>query len=374
MQRDYTESMYETMVEQINKINDEEWCFVTDLLGDGALYVGSALGIVDSQRYTNDIRSYHEMVLDQHNTTVDKLENIFVDVDNVDIEHGEITCSAYNTMLLCDEVIKELVRIVDPNKLCFDAKVIAMKHNEYATKIAKAKEGLSQAYDKAISNKENMLAKQAAMGFVEGLFSIAISACSLVIGCGTGNVVQVVTSGWDIIDGFFGIMQDTVALGTYGAGKIAGCFGNRELRLKLLEETQDFAGRDGLAGEFEAAGWEELAIATDTADVIFDIVGIVDGFSGKATGREYKLKEGFEKIDAIKDIQKEYKTAKQFKLGYELIKGSFENNIGEVIVDEVIDRYDINKKGLENIDYIDTTIKIKKVADKTGDYIASWFE
>lgn len=114
------------------------------MLGDGLIALGSLVGIVDSKTYVNNISSYHKLVLDQHNTTAEKLERIFLDVNDVDIEHGSQMFNAQEMISLCNKKIHDATEIVDPDKLYFDSDLIAAKMRKYSDEIAKAKQRLME--------------------------------------------------------------------------------------------------------------------------------------------------------------------------------------------------------------------------------------
>lgn len=373
MRRDYTEYMYEEMLGQINDINDEEWCLVTDLLGDGAVALGSLMGIVDSERYVNDISSYHKLVLDQHNTTAEKLERIFLDVNDVDIEHGSKV--PYGKISLYSEKIKEMVKIVDPDTICFDSDLIATKMRKYSDVIAKANQSLIETYDTVLSDKENMLAKKATLDLFKGILSMCVDIGDVIVGAATGNPVKCCNGGFDFLNGFFDVMQDVVALGAYAGGKIAQKCGNTELRLKLLEITEDYADRDGLADEFEAAGWKEAAVLTDVIDFSLDIIDAASGLNNKYYGIDTKPSDLYMEIETFKIMYEDYKAAKKVKTGYKLITGACEGKLGESFIEEVaLKKIDINEEGIENVDIINYINKSQKAIKKANKKIVSWVE
>ena len=65
------------------KLENEKWCDFTDWVGDRWTDFEAWAGFLDVKKYVDDINGYHKKVIDKNNTTAEKINQIFEDVNSV---------------------------------------------------------------------------------------------------------------------------------------------------------------------------------------------------------------------------------------------------------------------------------------------------
>lgn len=75
--RDFSEESYQTLLDLVKEVDDEEWCGLTDWIGDRASDIGAWFGNLDVQDYTSDMDDYHKKVIDKENVTAGDIKGIF---------------------------------------------------------------------------------------------------------------------------------------------------------------------------------------------------------------------------------------------------------------------------------------------------------
>lgn len=116
MRRDFSEEYKETLLRMIRQNEDEKWCDLTDWIGDRLLDFGDWIGILDLYKNTEGIEKYTRLILDKNNTSANKIEQIFTDVQNYDVEYS--TTQAYNIQEAVDkykQFIADMGSIICPD-------------------------------------------------------------------------------------------------------------------------------------------------------------------------------------------------------------------------------------------------------------------
>lgn len=82
MRRDFSESAKQELLALVKQVEDEKWHDFTDWFGDRWYDFEGWIGQLDIKKYIDNVNSYHKKVIDKNNTNEDKIEEIFVDVNN----------------------------------------------------------------------------------------------------------------------------------------------------------------------------------------------------------------------------------------------------------------------------------------------------
>lgn len=160
----------------------------------------------------------------------------------------------------------------------------------------------------------------------------------------TGKMGEAVLDGYSFINNFFDFSQDSVALFSYGVGAGAEALGAKQSAVDYFYDyAEDYANREGLAGELHASGLDELGYAVDTIDFAVGTYKTVTGFgklSSTLDGMSWSslddLKDnlftlsGWKDVDSLKDaadLSTQIDHYKDFssnvKLGYKYVDGAF---------------------------------------------------
>ena len=109
----------------MDEVENEKWCDFTDWVGDRWTDFEAWAGFLDVKKYVDDINGYHKKVIDKNNTTAEKINQIFEDVNSV-TESFKTRFSAHLTDLT--EYIKSinaLAETVAPQNGNFNSEYIA---------------------------------------------------------------------------------------------------------------------------------------------------------------------------------------------------------------------------------------------------------
>lgn len=82
MRRDFSESAKQELLTLVKQVEDEKWCDFTDWFGDRWYDFEGWIGQLDIKKYIDNVNAYHKKVIDKNNTDEDKIEEIFVNVNN----------------------------------------------------------------------------------------------------------------------------------------------------------------------------------------------------------------------------------------------------------------------------------------------------
>ena len=163
----------------------------------------------------------------------------------------------------------------------------------------------------------------------------------------TGKMGEAVLDGYSFINNFFDFSQDSVALFSYGVGAGAEALGAKQTAVDYFYDyAEDYANREGLAGELHASGLDELGYAVDTVDFAVGTYKALTGFEKLNTaldGMSWRsiddLKDnllylsGWKDVDSLKnaaDLSTQIDYYKDFssnvKLGYKYVDGAFDED------------------------------------------------
>lgn len=94
----------------------------------------------------------------------------------------------------------------------------------------------------------------------------------------TGNWGEAAADGYSFINNFFNFSQDSTALFSYGVGAGAeALWPDRDISDRWYQYAEDYAGRDGLAGELHGEGFDVAGYMVDVSDWSVGLVGIING-------------------------------------------------------------------------------------------------
>ena len=164
----------------------------------------------------------------------------------------------------------------------------------------------------------------------------------------TLNWADAAADGYSFINGFYETAQDGDALLTYGFGGVFDALGMQDKADEYYAEAEVKAGREGLADELHASGFDTAGTIVDGVDwgvgVYKTVTGIgkldqaLDNMEWNSlgeTGKNLLSLSGWKNVDALSETAelgeqiKHYKdTASNVKLGYKYLDGLFSDGLG----------------------------------------------
>lgn len=160
----------------------------------------------------------------------------------------------------------------------------------------------------------------------------------------TGKMGEAVLDGYSFINNFFDFSQDSVALFSYGVGAGAEALGAKQSAVDYFYDyAEDYANREGLAGELHGSGFEGVGYAVDIVDFSVGTYKTVTGFGklgstldGMSWSSLGDLKDnlftlsGWKDVGSLKDaadlsaqINHYNDFSSNVKLGYKYVDGFF---------------------------------------------------
>ena len=127
MYRDFSESSKQKLLELVSDVENEKWCDFTDWIGDRWLDFQSWIGSLNIKNYLDDVNAYHKKVIDKNNTTKEKIEEIFQNVNNVDNSYQSVFLSNEETLNAVLSYLQELGAIINPANGNFNSMQIFLK-------------------------------------------------------------------------------------------------------------------------------------------------------------------------------------------------------------------------------------------------------
>ena len=121
MKRDFSETAKQELIELVKQVESENWCDFTDWMGDRWYDFESWIGTLNIQNYINDVNAYHKKVIDKNNTTVEEIERIFGEVQNVDSSYAVRMSAVKEQLTSINNLMIELTRIIEPDNGLFSS-------------------------------------------------------------------------------------------------------------------------------------------------------------------------------------------------------------------------------------------------------------
>ena len=119
MIRDFSEKSKQEIIALTQQVAEENWCGLTDWLGDRWLDFQSWIGVLNIQHYSDNIQLYHKKVIDKNNATKAEIERIFADVYRVDSQYNIKIRRIIDTIQAFRQLVLELGAIITPGNSQF---------------------------------------------------------------------------------------------------------------------------------------------------------------------------------------------------------------------------------------------------------------
>ena len=346
MVRDYSQEYYLELCAQIREINRTEFFFITDGIEDLWNTFSSWIGWLNIEDYVDNIEKYHKTVLDQHNTTEEKLKKIFENVRKIDMEYASVFNSTFLSLSEYTNAINEMCELIDPQKYAFDLTAIQERSHQLISNIREARIELKSNYNDMLTEMGLRIMGEAAVEFLVDIAGSAILLAKFMTQMATNPIVGVAT-GWEFINSVFMIGEDLFAIaGVPVTFLVTMITGDSESRLEGILYSEDMKDAKRIADGMELDnGMPENVIqfvkildsAADTVALFNSGYEFVDGIDGvKKTGEiTGYVKEVKDDTTLFKNIKNVYKYATAIKEG-ELLEEVFgETEIASFIKDTV---------------------------------------
>ena len=318
MIRDFSEDRKEKLKKQIDEINSETLCWLTDGLGDLGTRFSRWIGILDINNYMDNISAYHKKMLDMNDMTKKEIDQIFEEVYSVDSEFkkkfGEVS-SMLDTWIDNVHILRDQI---NPGFSIAPAASIRKDCKEINKKLETARGEIAETYDKELTYSEKRAALEAAKGSVSALGEFAGNILAMpgkmISGVLSGDYAEIVSAEWDLINSMFSFGQKAAAFTAVGLGIGIGSLSGKnknKVREKALEESESLNSRDGLTGEFESLAqsgtWEKkiyggLAKGSGALDDINSMYKVYEDAKGMTDTFQ---KENFTKDNIVHTIGSE---------------------------------------------------------------------
>lgn len=321
--RNYTTEAYEQIKQTIEQIDSTDVNLVKEFFSDLFMRVGQFLELVSIEQYENDMQSWYEKILDSHNTTLNKVDEIFNDVDTVDFEYRDMMEEAVESIVNFRSTVNCLRDVISGKTSLADGKATADKF------LAAGRNSLNGAYDTILTKMEQETLWDASLA----LFGDAIKLGAGYIKCRrSGNVADyinladtILATACDLLSMGAIVLAPLGALGDALDGKMDMSYEEYlDVRFMLLspaQELKEVNSISDLLGNLAADMDEQLAecpedsplypvvktianvsqvasdtyevvnIAVDAYGVVSDMKDIHDNIDGWINGKDYTIGE-----------------------------------------------------------------------------------
>lgn len=258
MIRDFSEEKKERLKKQIDEINSETLCWLTDGLGDLGTRFVKWIGILDINNYMDNISAYHKKMLDMNDMTKKEIDQIFEDVYSVDSTYKDEFGEAASGLESWISKVNILRDQINPGFSIASAAGIRKSCREVNKEIEAVRKNMAETYDKELTYAEKRAAMEAAKGFVAdlgtGIGNLMSMPGKMIESVLSGNPAGIASATWDLINSVFSVGQKAAAFAVVGLGIGIGSLSGKsknKVREKALEESESLNSRNGLTGEFE---------------------------------------------------------------------------------------------------------------------------
>lgn len=312
MVRDYTNATKKRLLKQIQEIENEKWCGVTDFIGDVVTKVGKWTGLVSVKDDMSNIKSYHKKVLDSYNTTKGELNRIFKEVYEVDDDYKPKFEALTTRQSTYNNKIQILANMLQPNFSIPSATNIKSQLADINKELKAADKKINKTYKSELDFAAKETAKNSAWGFFKGIVNVGVDIIAMPLTMAknifTGNWVGIVADVWRLIG-------DTLSV----AGNLSGTFsiatlffGSSYNKEHWLEDTEGYAGASNMTDLLKADGAPDWLLkfsgGLDTAADLVNIVSDIKNFFKKPSSAIFDYKFGFTSYKTVKkaDMTKKY--------------------------------------------------------------------
>lgn len=306
MIRDYTEETKERLLKQIDDVNDDTWCWLTDKIGDLVSSGKKWIGLLDLKDDMSNVESYQREILDKTDMTKKELRQIFEEVYSIDNQFKKKFSELNGKEKTYNEKISKLIGMINPNFQIASSKEIKEAMAPYNDKLKNIDKQIAESYTAEMDWAAKEAAKDAGKNFLKGLGKIAGGIGGIL----AGNPASAI----DVLNGVFQVgssLQTAINLGGYAVcGNISDLNGGSlsdklSQKSSMLQDAVKSSDNEGLADVFEDNGWDHLATAMNVVDTAADIVSFASGFDGFITGKGpfmFDKDMGFDLIEKTDDF------------------------------------------------------------------------
>ena len=357
--RDYSDEVYNELIQKINEINNETVSPVTDFFGDIGLFVGKFIGLISLEKS----ETYYKQMLDMNDITKDKLNKIFHNVRNVNYQYGKKISSLNQRQQSYVAKLNKLSGMIHPNFNMESVETIKSECKVLNKEIKDADKLIHEQYDEELDKAMKKTALKALKGTVGGIVGAGVNVLSmpakwvatLATGGPTKMTIEAVSDSWGLINSVFSVGSNMGALAAVGIGSgLALITGNSKYKETGLEEAKKYAGAKDMADVLIAecgknkvtSAVKEVSNAIDTIDTLDDLIddgkGVIKG-EGILPGNPIPEHEILRKKDMLEEYQNGFKHTQWLYNKYEKQK----NNASVVkhIYDYAETIFDVNEEG-----------------------------
>lgn len=120
MNRDFSESSKQKLIELVEQVENEKWCDFTDWIGDRWYDFMSLVGELNIKNYIDNVNGYHKKVIDKNNVSIEQINRIFDDVKNVDLSYTTRLAAIDTQLTEAKRLIDILSSVIDPSHGLFE--------------------------------------------------------------------------------------------------------------------------------------------------------------------------------------------------------------------------------------------------------------
>lgn len=218
--RYYTEEAYAQIKQTIEQIQNADVHPVKDFFGDFFLRLAQFLKFYSVDQYKNDMQNWYNRVLDSHDTTLRKVDNIFKEVEDVDSEYQEILEGAAESIVSFRNTLNCLRDVISGKVSLADGKQAADGY------LASGMKSLNGAYDRILTRMEKRNLSEAGLELVGDTLKLVGSFLGL---CVPASPTEYGVKCKKFLDTFTATLGDLGALttgvlvfGTFGVGSWFG--------------------------------------------------------------------------------------------------------------------------------------------------------
>ncbi len=267
MKRDFTESAKNELLGLVAEVEDEEWCGVTDWLGDRWSDVCAWFGGMDIRDYEGNMREYHKKVIDKEDMTSSDITNIFDKVNGISTSYKSRFLALLTDLQSYKDTIQQLRDVAEPSGGNFTVANMQQLRNNIQDYL-KNSEYLLQITDEGISEAD--VKELAENGEEDRLFNI-MNALGKVALEFLPDVKVGMTYEVPIGPGMS--FYYSTGMEVKGGGLVSADLAVEEQRLTLEELALSGSTPWGLSGSFNADGEWSLGAKAENIGVGLDEKG-----------------------------------------------------------------------------------------------------
>lgn len=151
MERDFSESMRSKLIQLIGQVEGEKYSDFTDWIGDRWYDFESWIGTLNIKHYIDNVNSYHKKVIDKNNTSIETINQIFSDVQQVDATYAGKFDAPIDQAVSISEYIHQMTSIISPKNSLLQPEYISSVLNFYLENIEN--QGISDIVNTLVSNE-----------------------------------------------------------------------------------------------------------------------------------------------------------------------------------------------------------------------------